>query len=85
MTRPGIEQKSPGPFADILPTKPITATQAKYNKIANVLCRDRDETINHIISEHNKQALREYKTRHDWVGNMIHGLWTRVLQRAYFF
>ena len=29
------------------------------------LCGDRDETINHIISECNKLAQKEYKTRHD--------------------
>ena len=29
------------------------------------LCGDRDETINHIISECSKLAQREYKTRHD--------------------
>ena len=29
------------------------------------LCGDRDETINHIISECNKLALKEYKARHD--------------------
>ena len=33
------------------------------------LCGDRDETINHIISE---LAQKEYKTRHDWVGKVIH-------------
>ena len=33
------------------------------------LCGDRDETINHIIS---KLAQKEYKTRHDWVGKVIH-------------
>ena len=32
------------------------------------LCRDREETINHIIS---KSAQKEYKTRHDWVGKVI--------------
>ena len=32
------------------------------------LCSDRDETINHIISECSKLAKKEYKTRHDWVG-----------------
>ena len=32
------------------------------------LCGDRDETINHIISECCKSAHEEYKTRHDWVG-----------------
>ena len=36
------------------------------------LCGDRDETINHIISECSKLAPQEYKTRHDWVGNVIH-------------
>ena len=29
------------------------------------LCGDRDETINHIISECSKLAHREYKTRFD--------------------
>ena len=36
------------------------------------LCGDRDETINHIISECSKSAQKEYKSRHDWVGKMIH-------------
>ena len=35
------------------------------------LCGDRDETINHIISECSKLAQKEYKTRHDWVGKGI--------------
>ena len=41
----------------------------------NSKCRlsgDRDETINHIISECSKLAQKEYKTRHDWVGRVIH-------------
>ena len=29
------------------------------------LCGDRDETINHIISECSKLAQKEYKARHD--------------------
>ena len=33
---------------------------------------DRVETINHIISECSKLALKEYKARHDWVGKVIH-------------
>ena len=37
------------------------------------LCGDRDETINHIISEYSKLTLKEYKTRHDWVDTVI--LW----------
>ena len=36
------------------------------------LCGDRDETINHIISECSKLAQREYKARHDWLGKVIH-------------
>ena len=36
------------------------------------LCGDRDETINHIISECSKLAQKEYKTRHDWVSKVIH-------------
>ena len=36
------------------------------------LCGDRDETINHIISECSKLAQREYKARHDWFGEVIH-------------
>ena len=36
------------------------------------LCGDRDETINHIISESIKLVQKEYKTRHDWVGKVIH-------------
>ena len=41
----------------------------------NSKCRlnsDRDETMNHIISECSKLAQKEYKTRHDWVGKVIH-------------
>ena len=36
------------------------------------LCGDREETTNHIISECSKLAQKEYKTKHDWVGKMIH-------------
>ena len=36
------------------------------------LCGDRDETINHIISECIKLAQKEYKIRHDWVGKVIY-------------
>ena len=35
------------------------------------LCGDRDETINHIISECSKLTQKEYETRHDWVGKVI--------------
>ena len=30
------------------------------------LCSDRDEMINHIMSECSKLAQKEYKARHDW-------------------
>ena len=33
---------------------------------------DRDEMINHIISECSKLAQKGYKTRHDWVGKLIY-------------
>ena len=36
------------------------------------LCSDRNETVNHIKSECSKLAQKEYKTRHDWVGKVIH-------------
>ena len=35
------------------------------------LCDDRDETINHIISDCGKLAQKEYETRHDWVRKVI--------------
>ena len=38
-------------------------------KVAHV---DRDETVNHIIREHNKLSLKEYESRHGWVGKSIH-------------
>ena len=37
-----------------------------------IIIIDRDETINHLISECSKLAQKEYKARHDWVGNVIH-------------
>ena len=36
-----------------------------------MLYSDRDETINHIISECSKLAQKVYKTRHDWVGHPL--------------
>ena len=35
-------------------------------------CGNRDETINHIISERSKLAQMGCKARHDWVGKLIH-------------
>ena len=36
------------------------------------LCGYWNETIDHIISECSKLAQKLYKTRHDWVGKVIH-------------
>ena len=36
------------------------------------LWSDRDEMINHIISECSKLTQKEYKTKHSWVGKVIH-------------
>ena len=44
------------------------------------LCGDRDETINHIISECSKLAQKEYKARHDWIGKGIHWEMCRKFQ-----
>ena len=44
-----------------------TQQNSKYR-----LWSDRDETINQIISECSKLAQKKYKTRHDWVGKVIH-------------
>ena len=35
-------------------------------------CCNRDATINHMISECSNLAQKEYKTRHAWVGKVIH-------------
>ena len=48
----------------------------KSNKIQEnhkcMLCEGIDETVNHVISNCSKLAQKEYKTRYDWVGNVIH-------------
>ena len=36
------------------------------------LCDDKDETINLIIKECRKLAQKEYNTRHDWIGKVVH-------------
>ena len=46
----------------------------------NSKCGDRDETINHIISECSKLAQKEYKARHDWAGKVIHWEMCRKFQ-----
>ena len=58
--------------------------KARIDKMQqNSKCRlpgDRDETINHIISECGKLAQKEYKARHDWVGKVIHWKMCRKFQ-----
>ena len=44
-----------------------TQQNSKYR-----LCGDRDETINCIISKCSNLLQKEYKTRHRWVGKVIH-------------
>ena len=36
------------------------------------LCDDKDKTIHHIERKYSKQAQREYETKHEWVGKVIH-------------
>ena len=36
------------------------------------MCGERDETVNHLVSECSKMAQREYKRRHDWVARRVH-------------
>ena len=43
----------------------------QQNKKRN-LCSDRDEAIDHIISEYRKHVQKACKNRHDWVGKVIH-------------
>ena len=57
-----------------------TSIQRLEDYIKNRLCGDRDETINHIISECSKLAQKEYKARHDWVGKVIHQEMCRKFQ-----
>ena len=37
-----------------------------------MLYGERDEKIDHIMSECDKLAQREYKIRHTWLGKVIH-------------
>ena len=36
------------------------------------LCEERDETINLVVSESSKLAQKDYQSRYDWVGKVIH-------------
>ena len=58
---------------DTIKTNYIQARIDKTQQNSNCrLCGKRDENINHIINECSKLAQKEYKTRHDWVGKVIH-------------
>ena len=51
----------------------------------NSRCVDRDETINHIISECSKFVQKNYKIRHDWVGGVhplgiMHKHWNSTIR-----
>ena len=52
-----------------------TKKMFKGEKIYTITGKDqpcRDEMVNHMISECNKVAQKKYKSRHDWVGKVIH-------------
>ena len=46
--------------------------RARVKVRVGVRVSDQDKTVNCIINECNKLEQNEYKTRHDWVGKMIH-------------
>ena len=48
-----------------------TIDKTQQNSKCN-LCGDRDGTINHMISGYCKLTQSECKSRHDWVGKVIH-------------
>ena len=56
----------------------IRTNYVKYNidKTADsptcTLCKERGETVSHIVSEYKKLAQMDYKRRHDNVAKMIH-------------
>ena len=41
-------------------------------KSKSKLCHDRDEMMNHLINECIKLVQKEYNSRYDWVGKVIH-------------
>ena len=44
------------------------------------LCRNRDETVNHIIRQRMKRAQKKNKSRYDWLGKVIHGKFCKRLK-----
>ena len=74
MTRARIEPRSQGPLANTLPTRQARNNAIKTNyiktKIDNTqqnsncrLCRNKEEMLNHIISECSKLEQNEYHAR----------------------
>ena len=43
-------------------------------------CGDKDETIYHIISKCSKLALKEYKSTHSWMGEVIYWEWCEIFK-----
>ena len=58
---------------DAIRTNQIKARRDKTQQNSKCrLCGDRNEAMNHIKSECSKLAQKEYKTRYNWVGKVIH-------------
>ena len=58
---------------NVLRTNHIKAIVDKRQENSKfTLCNNRDETIDLIISKGSKLSHKEYKTRHDWFGKVIH-------------
>ena len=61
------------PQNNAIRTNQIKARIDKTQHISRyILCGGRDEMINHVISECNKLAQKEYKTRHNSVDKVTH-------------
>ena len=59
-----LGEKKTYKYLGILEADTIKQVKTQQNSKCR-LCNDRDETINHIISECSKLAQKEYKARHD--------------------
>ena len=44
---------------------------------------DEEETINHIISECSKLTQKVYKTKHNWMGKVIHWELCKIFKFVY--
>ena len=69
----GRFKRTKQPQNNAIRTNHIKARRDKTQQSSECrLCGDRDETMNHIISECYNLAHKEYKTRHNWEGKVIH-------------